>query len=264
MDSPETNASVAADAGTAQMSFFQRLSGIYFEPAKTFEDISRKRSWLGIFLLMSLVAIGASYTLQWRMDPADAARKGLAMFEPVLKKFLNAEQMAQAEAQAEKQALQPRTFWRKYSPIVFTPLMIYVMYLLVAVIFLLAFLVTGAGISFRKSFTAALWGMGPPGIVVTLLSILFMFVKNPADLDVNPVNNVVSNLGLLVDFNTHPVLNSLLSSVDLFSIWTIVLLSLGFAAVSEKKLTARKAAIPIVGLWILWVLLKMGFWAILS
>jgi len=264
MDSPETNASVAADAGTAQMSFFQRLSGIYFEPAKTFEDISRKRSWLGMLVLVSIVTIGANYTLMYRMDPADAAVKGLAVIKPIMKKFVSADQLAQMEEQAAQRASQPRGFLAKHSQIVTTPIVLFVTYVIFATIFLLVFLATGAGISFRKALAVTIWGTGPPAIVVTLLGILFMFVKNPADLDIVPAYNVVSNLGALVDFVTHPVQNSLLSSIDLFSIWTIVLLSLGFAAVSEKKLTARKAAIPIVGLWILWVLLKMGFWAILS
>ena len=80
----------------------------------------------------------------------------------------------------------------------------------------------------------------------------------------SPVYNVVSNLGPLVDAKTHPVLNTLLSSVDLFSIWTVVLLSMGFAAMSEKKITAGQAAVPIVILWILWILLKMGFWALVG
>jgi hypothetical protein len=258
----EDNATTAAEA--APMTFFQRLIGIYFEPAKTFADISRKRSWFLMFLLLSIVNIGVSYTLQWRMDPVDAAGKGLAMSEPFLKKVLSADQLAQTRAQAEKQALQPRSLWAKYAPIVTTPLGMYIAYLVLAAIFLLAYVITGAGISYRKSFTTAIWGMGPPSIVVTLLSLIFIFVKNPLDLDIVPIYNVVSNLGLLVDFKTHPVLNSLLSSIDLFSIWTVVLLSLGFAAMSEKKITAGQAAVPIVILWILWVLLKMGFWALLG
>lgn len=247
-----------------QMSFVQRLTGIYLEPTKTFEDISRKRSWLGIFLVVCVVALVANYALQARMDPADMARKGFAMSKPFLKKFMPAEQLQAAEEQAAKQALQPRGFFAKYSPIVFTPIVMYITYFILAAIFLLAFLTTGASMNIRKSFTAAIWGMGPPAILVTLLSLLFIYVKNPTDLEIAPVYNVVSNLGMLADATAHPVLNSLLSSIDLFSIWTIVLLSIGFAAMSEKKLTAAKAAVPIVALWAIWVLLKLGFWTVMG
>ena len=154
--------------------------------------------------------------------------------------------------------------WAKYSPIVVTPIMMYITYFVLAAILLLAFVITGAGISLRKSFTATVWAMGPPAIVISLLSLLFIFVKNPRDLEIVPIYNVISNLGMLADSATHPVLNSLLSSIDLFSLWTIILLSIGFAAMSEKKLTAGKAATPVVALWVVWILVKLGFWSLVG
>jgi hypothetical protein len=177
---------------------------------------------------------------------------------------MGSDQFAQIEDQAAKQAAQPRTFRAKYAPIVVTPIMLYITYVVITTVFLLAFMAMGAGLSFKKCFTAVIWGFGPPALVVSLLSILFIFLKNPSDLDINPINNVVSNLGPLVDFNAHPALNSLFSSIDIFPLWTAILLSMGFAAQSEGKLTAGKAAIPIVSLWVLWILLKMGFWAALG
>jgi hypothetical protein len=258
------NTETSAIEGVPQMGFIQRLTGIFFEPGKTFEDISRKRSWFGIFLILCIVSLGANYALQSRMDPSDAARKGFAMSKPFLKKMMSAEQIDKAEEQVAAQASQPRTLWAKISPIVLTPVMVYLTYLLLAAIFLLVFMMTGASISFKKAFTVAVWGMGAPGILVTLLSLLFIFVKNPADLEIAPVYNVVSNLGMLADPATRPVLNSLLSSIDLVSIWTIFLLAVGFAAMSEKRLTVAKAATPVVVLWIFWVLLKLGFWSIMG
>jgi len=261
----ENNATTGAVAQEAPpMSFFERLIGVYFEPSKTFADISRKRSWFGIFLLFCIVNLAAGYALQWRMDPADAALKGMAMSKPFLKKFLSPEAIAQQEELVQKQALQPRSFLRKYSGLLVAPVMIYLSYLLMAAILLLAFIITGAGITFRKSFTTTIWATAPPAIVVTLLSLLFIFLKNPADLEIAPVYNVMSNLGMLANFNTNPALNSFLSSIDLFSIWTVILLSIGFAAMSEKKLTPAKAAVPIVCLWVVWVLVKVGFWSLLG
>jgi hypothetical protein len=88
---------------------------------------------------------------------------------------------------------------------------------------------------------------------VTILSIIFMLVKDPQTLDINPAANVVSNLGALVSATEHPKLSSLLSSIDIFSVWTIFLLAVGFAACSERKLTTGKAAAGIVVLWLLYV-----------
>lgn len=95
-----------------------------------------------------------------------------------------------------------------------------------------------------------------------LLAILFMFVRDPDTLELNPAKNVASNLGILVSEKAHPVLNSILGSVDLFSFWTIALLSIGFAAVSDRKLTTKKSATMVVLLWAVWVLVKAGWSAL--
>jgi hypothetical protein len=50
-----------------------------------------------------------------------------------------------------------------------------------------------------------------------------------------------------------------LGSIDLFSFWTIVMLSIGLAAISGRKLTTKKAATGVVILWVLYVLAKSGF-----
>ncbi len=264
MDSPATNEGAVVEKDGAQMNFSQRLVGIYLEPTKTFADISRKRTWVAVFALMCIVTLVSSYILMARMDPADQAVKSLAMTKPIMKKFMSPEALAQMEDQAAKRAAEPRSFLSKAAPIVTTPIAMYITYVILTTIFLLAFMITGAGLTFRKCFATIVWGTGPPGILVSLLSILFIFLKNPTDLEIAPIYNVVSNLGPLVDFTTHPALNSLFSSIDIFSIWTACLLSIGFAAMSEQKMTAGKAAVTVVSLWVLWILLKMGFWAVLG
>jgi hypothetical protein len=98
--------------------------------------------------------------------------------------------------------------------------------------------------------------------VLSLLGILFMFLKDPDTLELDPSSNVVSNLGILVARKEHPALSSLLSSIDIFSFWTIFLLAVGFAAASEKRLTRGKAMTGIVILWALVVLVKVGFKAL--
>ncbi len=263
MDNPTTGASVAVEA-PEPMGLAERLTGIYFEPTKTFADLSRKPSWIVIFILMSLVTIAATYTLMYRMDRELYAQKAAAMSLRYMKKFLNAQQLEQTQAAQVAAASQPQSMVRRLLPAVTTPLAQLVAYIIMAAILLLAFVIAGSGVSFKKALAATIWGTAPPGIVVTLLSIVFMFVKNPQDLDINFVNNVMSSLGMLADPDKQPVMNSLLSSIDIFSLWSIILLSIGFAAMSDGKLTPKKAAVPIVSLWALYVLLKMGFWAIMG
>jgi hypothetical protein len=79
------------------------------------------------------------------------------------------------------------------------------------------------------------------------------------DWNVNPQEAVQANLALLLEKSSAAKpLWALLSSVDLFSLWTIFLLAVGFG-VASKKPTASAiwgVAIP----WIVIVLCKVG-WA---
>ena len=247
---PEGEALAPESAPEAPMGFAQRLVGVTFEPKKTFEDINRKSTWLGVFIIISVLTMAMSYALNARMDRETRVRKGLEMF-PI---HLSEEQIQQAVAR-------PPGFLEKFG-FVFAPLGVLVQFYVLAAVFLLAFVLTGASMPYKKTLSTSYWALAPPSIVAILLAILFIFVKDPDTLELNPVKNVASNLGLLVSEKAHPVLNSLLGSIDIFSIWNIVLLSIGFAAISDRKLTTRKSATIVIVLWGLWVLAKAGYSAL--
>jgi len=235
------------------MNFVQRLGGVFFEPQKTFEDINRKPSWLGIFLIVCALALASMYVLQTRMDHETYMRKALRMssFTRNL-----------PEEQIQKIVTQPQGAFQRYSQWVFAPVGVLVAYLITAGVFLLVFVLLGAAITFKKSLAISVWGMAPPGIIMTLLGILFMYVKDPETLDLNPAGNIASNLGMLVSSKEHPAISSLLSSLDLFSFWTIFLLATGYVAISNRKLTMGKSVAAIVAMWAIWVLGKAGFSAL--
>ena len=253
----ENNVSVAGVTGPGEeaptMGFFQRLLGVYFEPRKTYDDISRKPSWLGIWIVASILAIGMNYVLTTRVDHETLMRKSLAM-NPMTKNL--------PEEQIQTIVSQPQGAFARYSQMIFAPVGVLLVYILIAAVFLLLFVLMGANLTFKKSLAATFWGMGPPGIIGGIFAILVMYIKDPMDIEVNPVANVVSNLGLLVAEKEHPVLNSLLSSIDVFSAWTIFLLSLSFAALSGWSMTVKKAATGVLILWGLWVAGKAAYFAI--
>jgi hypothetical protein len=71
---------------------------------------------------------------------------------------------------------------------------------------------------------------------------------------------VRSNPAFLVDMKANPVLFSLLSSIDLFTIWTVVLLIIGFAFVA--RVSKAKSAAIVISLWAVALVIKLGFAAI--
>lgn len=255
MDSQDTASQVHAGAQAPPQGFVARLTGIYFEPGKTFEDISRKPTWLGIYILLAVLAVGSTYALTTRMDRETYMRKAIEM-NPLSRNL--------PEEQIQAAISRPQGAFEKYSGFVFAPVGILIGYLVFAGIFLLLFTLMGASLTFKKSLAASFWGMGPPSIILTILSIIFMFVKDPQTLEINPAYNVASNLGMLVSSQDNPVIHSILSSIDVFSFWMIFLLAVGFAAISDRKLTTKKAATGLIVLWGIYVLGKAGFHAIFS
>jgi hypothetical protein len=240
----------------ARLGFFGRLAGIYFEPKKTFEDIDRKRSWVGMFVIMAMLAMAAGYALTLRVDPQTMMRKGLER-NPFTKNM--------AEEQKERILARPVNLFQRYSQVIFAPVGILVVYLASAGVLLLVMMLMGASVSYKKSLAVTVWGLAAPGAVHLLLALVLVFLKDPDALDVfNVVNNVASNLGVAVVENEHPVLHSILSSIDVFSAWAIYLLALGFSTVSRGTLAMRKAAIGVMIPWALYVGVKTALAGIFS
>jgi hypothetical protein len=250
--SPDNN---APGADGPRMNFVQRLVGAYVSPQETYEDINRKGSWLGVFLIIAVLAAALGYLPQRMMDRETYMRKALAM-NPMTKNM--------SEEQIKQILDQPQDAFQKYSSIVFAPIGVLVAYIISAAALLLVFVLMGGGLTFKKSLTFTIWGMAPPGLVGSLLAILFLFIKDPDSLEIDPSANVVSNLGVLVSAKDHGTLHSLLASIDLFSFWTIFLLAIGFSVASNGKLTKGKAATGVIIAWGIYVLGKVGFSAIFS
>jgi hypothetical protein len=243
----DTAKGVAEEA--PQMSFFQRLTGIFFEPKKTFEDINRKATWIGIFIIMAILGIVVAYAMVSHIDPV-----------AMMRQQMEARNMTEAQINAAIEAQQNNPLVKNlmYLGVVVAPIAQIVAYLIMAGVFLLIFMLMGAPLSFKKTLAVTIWGGAPPGIVMSVLSVVLIYVKNPEN--INAAQGIVmSNLGPLVDSKASPFLNSVLASIDLFSLWTIVMLSIGLAAISGRKLTTKKAAIGILILWVLFVLGKSGF-----
>jgi len=232
-----------------QMSFFQRLTGIFFEPTKTFEDINRKTTWIGIFIIMAILGMVVAYVMVSHIDT-------MAM----MRQQLEGRNMSEAQINAAIEAQQGSSLvkYLMYAGVVVAPIAQILMYLIIAGVFLLIFVMMGAPLTFKKTLAVTIWGMSPAAIVMSVLSVVLIYIKNPDSIDMAQ-GVVMSNLGPLVNSKASPFLNSVLGSIDLFSIWTIVMLSIGLAAISGRKLTIQKAGIGVVIPWVLYVLGKSGF-----
>ena len=233
--------------GDQDQSDFWRLQGIFFEPTKTFQSISKRPSfWLPLLLTM-IVAV-----LLWQAMPYFVDLEELFMEQ--------ARQNPQTEGLSDEQLEQQMKFtvplvqW--VGPVVAPPVMLF---LFAALILLMVYL-TGNETSYKQllGVTAhCLFFQTLIGSVMILL--VYSLASDPKAIDIQ--NPVFTNLGPLVDAKESPILSKLASSVDLVVWYVIYLLGLGTATVSKRMAVGTGVAL-VAALYIVYVILGVGWTAL--
>jgi hypothetical protein len=108
---------------------------------------------------------------------------------------LSEEQLNQMEAQTAANQNKP---FSKIVQTVITPLAQIVVFLALAGIFMLLFLMMQAHFKYKKALSVTVWGLSIPGIIQTILNTIILLIKEPYTVD--PTEGILqSNLGFLID-----------------------------------------------------------------
>lgn len=224
---------------------FGRLIGVFFSPKQTFQDIAARPSWIMPVVLMMVLGAGVAFVMNQKVDWRDVASKRIE--ESPRAANLTPEQKEQQIAISAK--ISPGFAWGigLCWPILQA--------LIVGAVLLLAYnVIGGAGARYSTSMGIVAHAYFP-WIFYSLLFILILFLKAPGTVDLD--NPIATNLGSFLPDSTPKALMSLGRSIDIFSIWTMFLISLGFTAVNRKKLTGKAFGI-VLSVWGVYVLIKMG------
>jgi hypothetical protein len=217
-----------------------RIVNTFIAPSKTFTDLRRSAAWWGPWILVSIVALFFVYTVQRQVTFEQISKNQIAH-------SARADQFEKlpADQQARQMALSSKIIgFLMYG----SPLMI-LFYSLISTVVLWATFKVGAAAdtTFGQAYAITLYA-GLPGIVGGLLGIISLFAgANPEGFDIN--NPVGTNLAYYLDpETTGKFVRGMASSLDVLSIWTIVLIGIGYACTSKVK---RSTAITIVAVWYL-------------
>lgn len=224
---------------------FGRLIGVFFSPKATFEEIVRRPTWIIPVVLLTVLGIGTAFVMNQKVDWRDVASKRI-------------EESPRAANMTAEQKEQQIAMSAKFSPpfaYAFGALWPILGVLIVAGVMLLAYnLIGGANAKFGVAMAIV-----SHAFVVTILSTLFFILilylkpRNMIDLE----NPVATNVGAFLPDSTSKALMSLGKSIDIFSIWMLLLIATGFAAVNPKKLKGKSLSIAIA-VWAIYVACKMG------
>ena len=119
----------------------------------------------------------------------------------------------------------------------------------------MVFKLLGGEFSYPVGLSVTLHGL-MPGAVSKLLSLPVIYSRESIGYEESQRGVLFSNLGALAPEDAGPALTTLMSSLDLFTLWALALLTVGYSIVGRVSKTA--AGVTLVSLWIVWVLIKLG------
>jgi hypothetical protein len=119
----------------------------------------------------------------------------------------------------------------------------------------------GGEVGFKQSLSIVAWSSF--AIALVTVPIMLAVYAGKGDWNLNPQSVVQANLSLLLDKETTSrALYSVAESIDLFSAWMVFLLATGYGLAVRRP--ASSALWGILIPWALYVLVKMGFVALMS
>ena len=225
------------------MSEAGRLAGIFVSPGKTFADIALRPRWWVPVLLMAI--LGTVYLNMFTQ------RVG---WESVIRQAL--ERSPQGQNMTPEQRQQAITVGaRLYQYLGYggsaVGTLFYVFIVAVVMMFLFDTIMS-AGVGLKRMMAIVAYGFLPL-LIQTALSMVVLLLKDPEEFNLQ--NPLMFNVGAFLSPETPAALRAAGSSIDLFSLWILVLLAIGVSTVA-RKISFGKALAGIGVPWVLFVILK--------
>ena len=235
---------------------FSCLAGMLTSPGETFRVISSKPTWVAPIVIAILVAIvgNAVYYLRVNPDWEQRVRNRIEQHQVTTGEMMAPEQVAQQVVTAKMLG----NFFILL-PALSVPLFCFG----VAGFYLLGFgLVFLKSPSFKNVLSVVAWSEAVVKTIgVAIVIIVLMAVDTERLKDFEPATSrlVQSNVSVLLPKNLSPASISLASSVDVFTIWFLVLLTIGFGVgLGSHRIATWKITTLVFGLWLAWVFIKVG------
>lgn len=232
------------------LSQWQRVSNIFSAPSKTFEDINHgHKSWWVPFLIF--VVIG------YLFFAAVAFKIGMQQVVDNQIHLNPAQEEKMAQATPEQRAMGAKfSLYLTEGIFIASPVMVLAGFALMS-LGLWATINFGFGgkATFGKIFTVWMYA-SLPSILKSLFGILVIFAGTAPE-SFNIKNFAPTNLGAFLNpLETNKALYALATSLDIVTIWTLVLLGIGTAIVAGVK--RNSGYIAVFGWWAIFVLFGAG------
>lgn len=233
---PVLPASPAPAPQPAPLSQGARIIDTFIAPSKTFTDLRRSASWWAPWIVIGIFSIIFVYAVSKQVSFEQVNRNAIAHSAKQSEQF--------DKLPADQQAARLRIGGKFIAVLGYGSPAFLLLYCLVgSLVMWVVFKVgTGAETTFGQAYAILMYAW-LPGILQALLATISLFAGvNPEGFDMS--NPAGTNLAYYLDPDTTgKFARSMASALDVFTIWSIVLVGIGFACTSKVK---RSKAITIV------------------
>ncbi len=216
----------------------QRLINTFFAPSKTFTDLRRNASWWAPFLIIAIVSQLFIYVVDQKVGFLKVVENQIQL-QPK-----QADRIERLPADQRAQVMQQQVTVTKIISYAVPVIALGVYAVFAGVLFATLKFGVSAELKYKTLFALIVYTRLPQ-LLSTLLAILSLVAGVSGDA-FNIQNPVATNAGYFVGPDGSPVLRALLTPLDVFSIWTLVLTAIGITCISKVK---RGTAFAVVFGW---------------
>ncbi len=238
---------IAVDELPPRKSFPARFAGVFLSPGSTFTDIVRKPDFLAPLIAAVVAAVAVTETMLAKIGMERIVRASI-------------DQSSRASSMSPEKVQQAIEQGARFGAIIahISGLVGVPMVVLILAGLGLAILngIFGQQVNFKTALSVVCYA-NLTSVLGALMAVALILFGDPEHF--NPQNFIPSNVGFFLD--PHEVskpLYALAGSIDIFTIWLLVLLGIGFSEATGRRVKALSVFLSYFGLWVIWVLGKMG------
>lgn len=210
------------------LSWFEKVTGIFYEPARVFRNLRFNPTWIGAFLTIWVLTTIYSTAFIQRITPErivdHTVEKVSQMGPPFAPPPEAIERIRTDQMEAMKNPVQ------RVGTVLKSLVGIFVLSgVIPAALILLGVLVFGGRINFWQALAVVFYSLLPIVVIQKVLGLVILYLKSPDDLHpiLNQETTLQDNLGILLSPAEHPVLFVIASFIGLTSFYWLWLRAKG-------------------------------------
>jgi len=243
----------AADA-PPPLSPGERILGVFYEPARVFQNLRNYPRWFAAFLVIAVFAGIYHVAFTQRLGGEQIA---IAEIEKVIDSgWIPADKQAEVRQQAIDEARSPIS--RVVKPLSQAGV-IFLFMLVLAGLYLLLVMIFGGRLNFLQALSVATYASLPTIAIQNVLGLILLYIKSPDDID--PIKGqrglVHADLSLLFSPVDHIYLYAIGGMIGIFTLYGLWLLTIGLRNTGEKVSAGTAWGIGLT-VWFIGLLLVLG------